>query len=251
MKNFKFALGVLLSLLVGFAPAFAGNGRQVGTPTNPDAVSWYGGGCDQTAGGNGITGCEVAIDYFGNLQPTVTNTQTLGTASLVWSNVYSQTATVLGNDVAGTAGSTPVAGSTTAANGTAATQSSIAGLSVIGPRYAVGSADSTGNGVTVSTIIPVNASFESVIGVGAVTLTSKPNISTTTVVGGLTLIPDGTQLIITSSATATDAVVFQSSGNLTGSQLRLGAGTRSVFLGRVLTLIFDRVSACWLEQGYE
>lgn len=88
MKNLKFALGVLISLSVAVTLAHAGNGRQVGTPSNPDAASWYGGGCDQAANGNGISGCEVAIDYFGNVVPTVTNAQTLGAASLVWKTIY-------------------------------------------------------------------------------------------------------------------------------------------------------------------
>lgn len=37
---------------------------------------------------------EVCVDYLGNWIPTMTNTQTLGTASLVWSNIYATNETV-------------------------------------------------------------------------------------------------------------------------------------------------------------
>ena len=110
-----------------------------------------------------------------------------------------------------------------------------------------------GGGVQVSTVIPVNASFEQVIGGGAgsaITLTSKPEISTTTVVGGTTLLPNGTELIITSTAPVADAVVFTSSTSSNGTQLALGAATRSIYGGHVLTLIYSAPLTTWLEQSY-
>ena len=59
----------------------------------PDAWSVYGGGCSQNATGSTITGCEIAADFNGNLVPTVTNAQTLGSSTLYWSNVYATNVT--------------------------------------------------------------------------------------------------------------------------------------------------------------
>ena len=59
----------------------------------PDAWSVFGGGCVQNATGSTITGCEIAADFNGNLVPTVTNVQTLGSSTLYWSNVYATNVT--------------------------------------------------------------------------------------------------------------------------------------------------------------
>ena len=238
MKNFKFALGVLLLC------AAASHARVVNNPSasTPDAWCVYGGSgySDGT-----VAGAEDCVDYSGNFLPTVTNAQTLGTASLVWSNAYLQAATISGSNTAGTAGVTPVTG----VGGTAATVSSVLGIQAY-PSYQVGSGDGVGQGVVASTTIPVNATYERLIGVGNITLTSTPSISTSTVVGGTTLLADGTYLILTSSATVADQVVFQSSGTLAGSQLGLGAITRAVYLGHVLTLIFNAAQKSWIEISY-
>src|ERR1035437_3042567 len=64
--------------------------------TAPDAWSVFGGGCPQSPSGSGPTGCETAVDYNGNLVPTVTNVQTLGSSTLGWKEVF------VGNNAAGT-----------------------------------------------------------------------------------------------------------------------------------------------------
>ncbi len=252
MKNLKLALGVLLSLTIFVLPLSI-QAREVNSdPTHPDAVSFHGG--DPTCYSAGyVAGCEIAVDQTGNIVPTVTGAQTLGSSTLLYSNIYSAAAnitanTVTGASVLGTAGATPRLGS----GGTAATATTIKGIEVLTP-YQEGTSDAVGFGVTASTIIPVNSSHIKVIADGAgsaVTLTSTPNISTTTVVGGSTLIADGTIIIITSTATVLDAVIFQSSGALAGSQLQLGLGTRSIWSAHNMGLIFDSASKCWKELWY-
>jgi hypothetical protein len=218
--------------------------------STPDAFDSFGGGCSQSATGSTITGCEDVIDFNGNFLPTTANTQALGTSLLPWSNVYSVSVTPTGNSSLGAPGITlqPVS-TTTALGSTAASQDSILGILVL-PAYQEGSSDAVGFGVTASTVIPANASHVHIIGVGtSVTLTSVPNVSTTTVVGGNTLLPDGTYLVIDSSDTAGN-VIFQSSNTLTGSQLALGATSRAVTEGHVLVLMFSLAEKVWKEISY-
>lgn len=134
--------------------------------------------------------------------------------------------------------------------GAAAVASTVLGFDNT-PSVALGTSGQN-TGVNVSTIVPVNASFETVISSGGpVVLTSLPNISTTTLVGGSTLLPDGTWLVITS--TSTNGVTFQSNGALAGSQLFLGAGSRVVALHKTLMLqFFQNIGgvAYWEERAY-
>lgn len=111
---------------------------------------------------------------------------------------------------------------------------------------------SVGGGVQASTTVPVSSSYEQVIGGGAgsaITLTSTPNISTTNA-QGLPL-ASGTELILTSTAPVADAVIFQSTGTLANSGLRLGASTRSLFFGRTLSLVFNANLGIWTETNFQ
>lgn len=241
MKKFcSFALGVLIVLSP--LSAFAGNGRQIGTPTNPDAVSWYGGGCDQIAGGNGISGCEVAIDYFGNIVPTVTSAQTLGASSLQWSNIYSVSESISGNETAGTVGTWNSTLGT--GNLTAPTQLTVVGGIVL-QNAQVGVA---GFGITKSTTIPYLGTYEQLLSTGAIVMTSVPTISTVPFAGAATGFPTGTELVLTSTSSV--SITLQSNGTLAGSLLRLGAGTRVIAQGDTLTLLFNSTVGQWIEQSY-
>ena len=113
----------------------------------------------------------------------------------------------------------------------------------------VGSGDSSTTGVYITTTVPVSSSYETVISSGgSITLTSTPNISTMNA-QGLPL-ASGTFLIITSTATSADAVVFQDAGTLSGSALQLGAASRSISLYKTLVLIFDAKDGFWRELAY-
>ncbi len=149
----------------------------------------------------------------------------------------------------GTAGSTPSGSGVNGVGGTASIGTAFPGL-VSYPAYAIGSQGTTGLGVTASTCIPVNSNYETVMPVGNVTLTSLPNISTTTTVGAsaASLFTNGMFLVIGSSATET--VTFQSSGTLAGSGLALGSTTRVVSKGHFLALWFDPTTNNWLEWFY-
>ncbi len=134
--------------------------------------------------------------------------------------------------------------------GTAATASTVLGFDNT-PSIALGTSGQN-TGVNISTVIPVNGSYETVISSGGpIVLTSLPTIATTTVVGGSTLIPDGTFLVITS--TSTNGITLQSNGNLAGTQLFLGATTRVIALHKRLFLQFYQNvpnAAYWEEVAY-
>lgn len=246
MKKILAAVAVLCLASVSFSRILPSTNTLA--QSTPDAWSVFGGGCSQNATGSSITGCEVAVDFNGNLLPTVTSAQTLGTSLLQWSSVFTVNETVTGSNSAGTNGTTLASGS----GGTAPTASSFFGVFVL-PAYQEGTNDGNPGGVLASTSIPVNASHIHVIGNGSVTLTSTPNISTTTVAGGSTsllAIADGTILIIDSTATVTDAVILQSSGTLTGSGLQLGATTRSIWSQHNIALMYDKATTNWKELWY-
>lgn len=167
---------------------------------------------------------EGCFDSSGNIIPTTNNTQTLGTSSLNFSNTYTKTATV---GTGGIINSGP--------SNTSTYQSTT--------RTVI-------QGININTIVPVTSSFETVVSSGgAIKLTSVPNISTTTIVGGTVTIPDGTFLVITATTTA-GTVTFQDQGTLTGSQLELGAATRTLTKDKTLTLIFDATELVWKELSF-
>lgn len=210
----------------------------VRTTNPPTSDIWSIGG--QLRGGVPTVFTEIALDYTGSLMPTSTlGTQDLGTTSLPWRNLVNS-----GSQTSGTSGTTPASG----VGGTAASQSVTNGLNVL-TKTQVGTLSGQTTGVTVSTIVPVNSPYETVISSGGpIVLTSTPNISTTTVVGGAVEIPSGTMLVISSTATA--SVTFQDAGTLTGSQLQLGAATRAVSQYKTLTLIYDATDHFWREIAY-
>lgn len=235
MKIFRTALAVFL-LGVAVSPVVIA--REINSnPAKQDAVSFHGG--DPTCYSAGyVSGCEVAVDVTGNFLPTVANAQDLGTSALPFRTVYSVTATNTGNETNGTAGTTNATG----LGGTAASQSAVNGLQVFG-KVAL-------TGVVSSTSIPVNSSYETIMSTSAttVTITALPSISTSTVPGGSTEIPSGTYLVL--SSTGASGALFQDNGTLSGSQLELGAATRSVTQYKTLTLIYDATDHKWREISY-
>lgn len=193
------------------------------------------------------TANELCQDHAGNFLPTTTDNQTLGTPSLEFNNVYTKTLTVgsggttnTGSATSGTAGATGLSNS----GGTAATQWTNSGLTVY-PQYGV-------YNLSASSVVPVNASLLFVGGNAAsVTLTSTPEISTTTLVAGTTLLPTGTFITVTSTATGQN-VVFTSSTSTNASGLVLGASTRTINKNKTLTLWLDTltVPAVWREIAF-
>ncbi len=210
------------------------SGNVFNKTTNPPTNDIH---CDggRIAGGSVLAYTEVCQDYLGDLIATSTSgTQSLGTSALPWLGLYNS-----GTQVSGTVGTTTAG---TGVGGTAATQSITSGLTVF-TKVAVAS-------INVSTIVPVNSSYETVVSSGAnLVLTSTPNISTTTVVGGSTELPSGTYLVL-SSTSSTGGVTFQDAGTLTGSQLELGSTTRLVDQYNTLTLIYDATDHKWREISF-
>lgn len=93
----------------------------------------------------------------------------------------------------------------------------------------VGSGQGTGFGVIAGTMVPVNSPIETIIGVaGNNTLTSLPEIATTTADGSI--VQGGTFLLLSSTQAivATSSVTFTDNGGSAGSCLLLGSATRVV-----------------------
>lgn len=226
------ALGALLHTNVLSVQA-----REIGAnPTGSSADLFCAGG--RIAGNTVLTANEVCLDSSGNWIPTTSNNQTLGTASLPFSAVYAVNQTSTGSETVGTAGTMNAAGT----GGTAATQSIVNGLQVFG-KSAI-------SGVVVSTTIPVNASYETVLSTGgAIVITATPSIATTTIVGGATNLPSGTYLVLTSTSSS-GQVTLQDDGTLSGSKLQLGASTRAITQYKTLTLVFDATDGFWREISY-
>ena len=239
MKNLKCIFGILLSLAV-LAFSIPVSARQIGglPSTAPDAWSVFGGSPACYSGGT-VVGCEVAVDYTGNLVPTVTNAQTLGSASLLWSNAYFQAVN------SGAVGTANVTGT---GNATAPTSETIVGGIVLQPSQ-IGNVPSSTSGIDASTTIPYVGTYELLLATApAVVMTSVPTISTRTVPGTGALWPTGTYLVLTSTGSGT--ITLQSQGTLTNSGLRLGAATRIITVGNQLTLIFNATIGQWVEAAF-
>lgn len=212
------------------------------TTNPPTADLWSNGGLLQ--GGVPKVFTEITQDYTGSLYPTsVLGTQTLGTSSFPWNNIYATSETVTGSMNSGAAGSTNATG----LGGTAATQNTVVGLMVFG-KVAV-------TGIVVSTTIPVNSSYETLMSTAgnAIIISATPSVSTTTVVQAAgasagTLLASGTYLVLTS--TGASGVTLQDEGTLTGSRLQLGAATRAISQFKVLTLVWDATDGFWREVSY-
>lgn len=243
-KAEQLAWGLTTAVLLLFAGSEVARARLTGTnPTGASADAWC----------SGKKSVEACVDSSGNVIPTTNNTQTLGTASLQYSNVYTTALTIpatgsatnSGASTLGTAGTANAAGTGNATNPSSLT---VAGNLVLTASQ-VGTASGQNTGINISTTIPVNTSYETLISSGGnITLTSVPTIATTTVPSGATLIPNGTYLVLTSTASQT--ITLQSQGTLAGSGLRLGAATRVITVGNQLTLIFNSSVGQWVEAGF-
>lgn len=245
-------LRALIASLVFFWPQ-ASFARIIGTnPTGTSADTWCEGGRVRAA--TTVNATELCIDSSGNFIPTTNNSQQLGTSSLQYSdlettNINSGGASLTigtgaGNTLTqGTAGTTNSSGK----GGAAASQSSNLGLTIYTP-YQVGTSQTANLGIYSSTTIPVNSSFEMLLssGVTGITLTSTPNIATTTVVGtGIVGIPNGTLLVLGSTAAA--IIQLQDNTALAGSQIKAynGAATISISSSSSASFIFSSVDSFW------
>ena len=202
------AIVLALAFLSALSPAVV-IARQVNNPSSatPDAWAVHGGNCYS---GGFVAGCEVAVDYNGNLLPTTANAQTLGTLALPWSTVYTQ-------------------------NVSATSNATVNGLLIL-----------PSTNVTVigtATQIPATTSYEDlvVVGNGNITLTSLPSIQT---VG----VANGTVLIL--STVGTPTVGIQDNGTLANSGVRLDTTVAIIKSQRTLTLIYDSGDKYWHMIGY-
>lgn len=242
MKIFRIALAAfLLGAAVAPVSVYA---REINSnPSHQDAVSFHGG--DPTCYSAGyVSGCEVAVDYLGNFLPTVSSVQDLGTSALPFRTVYSVNAT---NTGAQTLGAVGTANATGTGNATLPTASTIVGGLILQPSQ-IGNAPSITAGIYGSTTIPYLGTYEVLLATASVIMTSVPTISTRTVPGTGALIPNGTYLVLTSTASTT--ITLQSQGTLTNSGLRLGAATRVITVGNTLTLIFNSTIGQWVEAAF-
>ncbi len=218
------------------------SGNSFNLTTNPPTADlWCNGG---QIHGNSVTAyTEICQDYLGDFLPTSTSgTQTLGSSTFPWLSVYTQGLTNTGSATNGANGSTSAGGT----GGTAATQIINSGLQVFG-KVAIA-------GINVSTVVPVNSSYETVVSSGGnLVITATPSISTTTIVQAAgvlgTELPSGTYLVL-SSTSSTGGVTFQDAGTLSGSQLQLGASTRLVDQYNTLVLIYDATDHFWREISF-
>ena len=105
--------------------------------------------------------------------------------------------------------------------------------------------------VEIATTIVNTASFQIITSSGGiVTLTNTPSISTTTAEGAA--LASGKLMYLTGTSDA-NAVVLQDDDTLAGSQLELGATTRSLGVNDVLVLIWSATASTtgrWLEVSY-
>ncbi len=166
--------------------------------------------------GSSVTGAETCIDYQGNVIPTVTSAQTLGSASLVWSNVYALTATV---GAGGIANSGPMTSGTLVLSRT----------NVL---------------LNTATMIPVTTSFENLnnnTNNVSITLTATPTLATAGIASGT---------VMFLSATGTQSVVVQDAGTLTGSGLQLASANRTLTQYKTLQLIYDNADGFWREISF-
>ncbi len=255
------ALSAVLFFLSVLAerPAFArlNGATTLTTVTQPDIVC-YGGSNQGTAN----TATEVCLDYSGNVIPTTDNAQQSGSSTLRWKDIEAvnlnsgggnltagtaaATITAAGNQTLGTVGTANGPGT---GNATMPTLHAIVG-SIQLKSQQVGTSETATTGIYVSTTIPVLSTYEILVssGGGNIKLTSTPTISTITLVGNATAIPDGTFLVLTS--TTAQVITLQSQGTLSGSGLRLGSATRAITIGNTLTLIWNAAMGQWLEIAF-
>ncbi len=247
-RSLALVVAAALALLPGGAadarliPNSSGNAFNL-TTNPPTADLWCNGG--QVLGNGTVKAyTELCQDSSGSFLPTSTlGTQNLGSSTFPFANVYSAAETITGSVTEGTVGSTNATG----LGGTAATQNVTNGLTVFG-KVAI-------TGIVVSTTIPVNSSYETVMSTAgnAIIISATPSISTTTLVQAAgaatgTILPSGTYLVL--SSTGASGITLQDEGTLTGSRLQLGAATRAITQFKTLTLIWDATDAFWREISY-
>ena|SRR3990167_439935 len=265
-----------LVVIVSFLSIFIGTSEARQLPVGTSVGSTASGQPDQfcvggtpsgvlTAGGNTS---EVCIDFVGSLIPTTSGYfQTLGSTASHWMNVETSSINAggrptlfgigalnipLANGVAHTEGSTGtanVSGSTRTANGTAASSLQLKGLFSL-PSIQIGTSAQTNYGLHGTSVIFAGSSYQTLLSSGnEIILTSLPHIATTTIVGGVIGIPDGSIMIL-GSTSALSTVILQSSGTLPGSRLNLHAPTRKIDSTKTLGLIFNSVLSSWIELFY-
>lgn len=83
---------------------------------------------------------------------------------------------------------------------------------------------------------------------GNILMTSKPTVSTATVMGGSTFINDGAFLVLTTTNT-TSKIMIQDNGTLSGSLLNLGLNvtTEVVSSSRPVALIYNKTANTWVQ----
>lgn len=127
------------------------------------------------------------------------------------------------------------------------------GNSVVGGTFTFGTFENNASqaitGISATTTILPTDSFNVLTSTGvSVLMTSKPTISTATIVGGSTAWADGTKLILTTTGTAT--ITLQDNGTLSGSQLHLASSTRVIGADKIITLIYVAAQNFWDELSY-
>jgi hypothetical protein len=131
-------------------------------------------------------------------------------------------------------------GGTTQGNGT------FTNLNTLGEMFITGITITPASAVqsllAASPVTP-NASKIKVVGNGGpVTLTAVPTIT-------VPALQDGQQLMIVGTDD-TNTVTFQNESSLAGSKMKLGAATRALGAGDVLSLVWDEDMDTWLETGF-
>ena len=110
-------------------------------------------------------------------------------------------------------------------------------------------------GITETTRVLPTSTYITVLSTGGggvngnVRVTATPNISTATVATGATAWPNGTIIIITSTA-STNTVEFQDEDTLTGSRLELGSTQRIITVNDYLILIYNSTLTKWYELAF-
>lgn len=226
----------LVSALAGlFLLSRTPQARQIGTnPTGASADQFCVGG--RIYSNTTAAATEACLDSSGNWIPTTGGSQNLGSALLPWGTITS--------GAVGTNDLTKSTYTTTAAS----LNTTVVGAVVLQPVQ-IG-AMTISLGITISSTIPVIAGYEHVTSSGVgVTIAAVPSISTGTLSGGVfTPFPDGLELVLDSTCTA--SFYLQDAATLTGSGLHLGSTQRLIGNDKTLSLIFNGKIGAWEELSY-
>lgn len=219
MRKIFLILGVLA--VGGIAHA-----RIIGTnPTGSSSDLWCNGGRIRAA--TTVSATEVCQDYLGDWIPTTagsgSGTQTLGTSSFPWYNIYAVSETL--------SGSSTIGGNATITGNVTTTGLRISGLQKVPQVYVS------------STVTPTSSYIMFTSSGSDIVFQSHPILSTSTMT-------DGTW--VTLYSTTSVSVTFTDEGSQTGTAFELGAATRTLSGFKVLTLQLNKqlVPAKWVEQYY-